>query len=162
MKTESWMRRAVAILGVAALCAMAPAALLADDDAANAASEHGRAVRLSSVDGAVQVSQGTEVLADQALVNTPLFEGMTVTTGDDGRAEIQFEDGSVARVPPDGAVTLSVMRSGESELTLENGMGYFELQDGAQGKMRVRFASDVVTGSGFTVLRVKLDEGAGD
>jgi hypothetical protein len=162
MKTASWMRRAVAVLGVAVMCALAPAALLADDDAANTAGAGGRAVRLSSVDGAVQVSQGTEVLADHALVNTPLFEGMTVTTGDDGRAEVQFEDGSVARIPPESALTLSVLRPGESELTLENGMGYFEMQDGATGSMRVRFGSDVVKGSGFTVLRVKLDEGAGD
>jgi len=160
MKTASWMRRSVAVLGIAAMCALAPAALLADDDAANAAG--GRAVRLGSVDGAVQVSQGTEVIADHALVNTPLFEGMTVTTGDDGRAEVQFEDGSVARIPPASAVTLSVLRPGESELTLENGMAYFELQDGTADNMRVRFGSDVVKGSGFTVLRVKLDDGAGD
>jgi hypothetical protein len=162
MKAKGWMRRAVAVLGVAALCALAPAALIADDDASTTAGAGGRAVRLSSVDGAVQVSQGTEVLADHALANTPLFEGMTITTGDDGRAEVQFEDGSVARIPPESAVTLSVLRPGESELTLENGMGYFELQDSTQNKMRVRFGSDVVTGRGFTVLRVRLDQGPGD
>ncbi len=56
-------------------------------------------MRLSSVDGQVQVAQGGDVLADHALVNTPLFEGTQISTGDDGRAEIQFEDGSVARIP---------------------------------------------------------------
>ena len=35
---------------------------------------------------------------------------MTLATGDDGRAEIQFEDGSVARISPDSSLTLSALR----------------------------------------------------
>lgn len=162
MKNEGWMRRAVTVLAISVLCALGPAALRGDDGSPDAPGGGGRAVRLSSVDGEVQVSQGAEVLADHALVNTPLFEGMTVSSGDDGRAEVQFEDGSVARIPPDSALTLTVLRPGETEVTLDRGMGYFELQDSGQGKMRVLFGSDVVRASGFTVLRVRLDEGPGD
>jgi hypothetical protein len=141
------------------------AELRADDagggDGAGAGSA--RAVRLSSVDGKVQVSQGESVLADHAVANTPLFEGTQVSTGEDGRAEIQFEDGSVARIPPDSSLTLSVLKPGDTEMTLDSGMGYFELQDGGQASpMRVRFGGNVVTVSGFTVLRVKLDQEPGD
>ena len=57
-----------------------------------------RAVRLSYVDGQVKLAQGNQVLAEQAVANTPLFEGMQLTTADNGKAEIQFEDGSVARL----------------------------------------------------------------
>jgi hypothetical protein len=37
-----------------------------------------RAARLSYVEGSVQLSQGNQILADPALVNTPLFEGTEI------------------------------------------------------------------------------------
>ena len=146
--------------GLAALAVglllLAPA-LRADDSAS-------RAVRLSYVDGKVQIAQGSELLADQALVNTPLFEGSEVLTSEDGRAELQFDDGSVARLSPDSSLTLTVLHgadaSGEAELEFNGGLGYFELQGGA-GQIRVRFGDAVVTTSGFTVLRIDLDNPPG-
>lgn len=126
-----------------------------------------RAVRLSSVDGKVQVSNGGQVLQEDAVANTPLVEGTRVTTGDDGRAEIQFEDGSIARISPNSSLTLTVLRgvgaSGEAEITLDAGLGYFELQGGGQtaGAIRVRFADSVVTASGFTVMRIDMDNPPG-
>jgi hypothetical protein len=130
-------------------------------DEGDGGSQPGRAVRLSSVNGQVQVSQGGQMLEDHAIANTPLFEGTQLTTGSDGRAEVQFEDGSVARIPPASSLTLSVLRpDGNTEILLSGGMGYFELQGGSQGSpMRVRFGGNGLTASGFTVLRVKLDDG---
>jgi hypothetical protein len=159
MKTGAWLRRAVAVFGVAALGVAGVAVLRADTGGAP-----GRAARLSDVEGQVQLTQGGGVLADHALINTPLFEGTQVATGDDGRAEIQFDDGSVARIPPDSSLTLTVLKQGgDTEVSLDSGMGYFELQDGSQGNpVRVRFGSNVVTASGFTVFRVKLDNGPGE
>ena len=121
-----------------------------------------RAVRLSSVDGQVRVTQGNQTISNQAVANMPLFEGTQVATGQDGRAEIQFEDGSVARIAPDSALTLSVLRgqgaNGQAEIVLNGGLGYFELQGGDQaGQIRVRFADAVVTAGGFTVMRVDMD-----
>lgn len=121
-----------------------------------------RAVRLSYVDGKATLSQDNQVVTDQAVANAPLLEGMTLSTADDGRAEVQFEDGSVARLSPDSSLTLKVLRgqgaSAETEMVLNKGLGYFELQDSGQsGPMRVRFGDSVVTGSGFTILRVKDD-----
>ena len=71
----------------------------ADDEVA----APGRGVRLSSVTGQVQVSAAGQVIADQALENMPLFEGTRLVTGEDGRAEVQFEDGSVARLSPNSS-----------------------------------------------------------
>ncbi len=126
-----------------------------------------RAIRLSYVDGKVQLSQDNQTVTDQAVMNTPLLEGMTLTTADDGRAEIQFEDGSVARISPDSSLTLKVLRgqgsSADAEMDLNSGLAYFELQDSGQaGQIRVRFGDSVVTGSGFTVLRVKDDTPPGE
>jgi hypothetical protein len=126
-----------------------------------------RAVRLSSVDGQVQIAQGGQVLADSALANTPLFEGTQVSTSEGGRAEIQFEDGSVARLSPNSSLTLTVLRgqngSTDTEMELEGGLAYFELQAGSDsGRMRIRFSGSVVTAEGFSVLRVNLDNPPGE
>ena len=126
-----------------------------------------RAVRLSSVDGAVHISQGGQVLAETAVANAPLFEGTRVVTGDDGKAEIQFEDGSLARISPNSALTLKVLRgqgaTGEAVMVLDGGLGYFELEgSGESGTMRVQFGNSVVTASGATVLRINLDNPPGE
>jgi len=159
-RLSAWLL-ALAALAVGAQT-LAPA-LRADD--ANA--QPARAVRLSSVDGGVQLSTGNQVLADGAVANTPLFEGTRVVTGDDGRAEIQFEDGSVARLSPNSALTLTVLRgagpNSEAEITLDDGLGYFELQNGPQsGAMSLKFGDSVATASGFTVMRISLDNPPGE
>jgi hypothetical protein len=155
----------VSLLGLAG-CALGMAGLTptvrADDTGQPA-----RAVRLSSVDGQVQLSQGKQVVAEAAVANTPLFEGATVTTADDGRAEIQFEDGSVARLSPNSAVTLTTLRgagaSAEAVITLSGGLGYFETQGSGQaGAIKIQFADSLVSASGFTVMRINLDTPPGE
>jgi len=153
------------LLGLAALAL--GAGLVSPATQADDAAQTARAVRLSSVDGQVRLSQGNQTLADQAVANTPLFEGTGVATLEDGRAEIQLEDGSVARLSPNSALTLPVLRgqgtTGEAEITLVSGLGYFEIQGGGQaGTIRIRFGDSVVTASGFTVLRINLDNPPGE
>lgn len=127
------------------------------------AGQPARAVRLSYVDGKVTLSQDSQVVTDRAVANTPLLEGMTLATADDGRAEVQFEDGSVARLSPDSSFTLKVLRgqgaSADTEIDLNKGLAYFELQSNNQGgaPIRLRFGDSVVTGSGFTIVRVEND-----
>lgn len=149
-------------MGLSLFCALSTERVRADDAAPAA-----RAVRLSSVAGQVQLSQGKLPLANPAVENTPLFEGSLLTTGDDGRAEIQFEDGSVVRLSPNSSLTLAVLRgqgnSAEAEVALESGLAYFELQgEGLAGTIRVKFADAAATASGLTVLRVNLDNAPGE
>ena len=159
MKPTSKCFVLLAIAAGMALGLGSAAYLYADEGDSNG--QPGRAVRLSTVDGQVQVAQGGQVLADHAIANTPLFEGTELTTGDDGRAEVQFDDGSVARIPPDSSLTITVLHAnGDTELMLNSGMGYFELQGGNQGSpIKVQFGAGVLTASGFTTFRLKLDEG---
>ena len=153
-----------ALLGFAALAmgAFLLAPVVRADDAGSPA----RAVRLGFVEGEVQISQGGQVLADPAVANAPLFEGTQVTTLEDGQAEIQFEDGSVARLSPSSSISLSVLRqqngASETEIVVQSGLAYFELQAGDASQMRVRFGQSVATASGFTVLRIGLDNPPGD
>ncbi len=147
---------AVLILGATVLTPV----MRADD----AGQGTGGAARLSSVEGQVRLSQGGQVIADPAVVNAPLFAGTRVETGDDGKAEIQFDDGSVARLSPDSAVTLNAVDSqGGTAIVLEGGLSYFELQGGGQGgQMRVVFGDSAATATGFTVMRIKMDNPPGE
>lgn len=152
-----WLRRGIAGTAILALAG----AVAAQQDQQGV---QRRAVRLSSVDGQVTLSQGGTLITDHALANLPIFEGTQVVTGDDGRAELQFDDGSVARIPPDSSLTLAKLDpSGDSTIVLDSGMGYFELQ-GASGQpaMHVRFDDTVVTANGFTVMRVRMDQPPGE
>jgi hypothetical protein len=154
----------LAVLAVVAVC-LAPG-MRAQAPAPPGSGQPTRAVRLSYVDGSVKLLQGNQVLANQAVANTPLLEGMQLTTADNGRAEIQFEDGSVARLAPDSSLTLNVLSgsgtSANAELLLNGGLAYFEFQGGnLVGQMSVRFADSVVTTSGFAVLRVAMDNPPG-
>jgi FecR protein len=117
-----------------------------------------RAVRLSSVEGQVRISQSGQSVTDQAVANTPLFNGFGIQTGDDGRAELQFPSGTIGRVPPDSSVSLDGMANGPGDMILDHGMGYFELR----GAERVRFGDYTATAAGAALLRVKLDEAPGE
>jgi hypothetical protein len=144
---------------IAAVLALLVPVLKADD----ATQAPTSAARLSSVEGKVRISQGTQVLADPALVNAPLFTGTRVETGDDGKAEIQFDDGSVVRLAPGSALTLTTIDPQGSSVVLESGLGYFEMPAGGQGvPLHVAFADSAVTATGFTVMRIKLDNPPGE
>ena len=165
-------RRLAGFLGLAALVggtALLGPAARADEDADPAASQPGRAVRLSLVEGEVHLYQGGQAVTDQVVANTPLFEGARIETGNDGRAEVQFEDGSVARLSPESSLTLSVLRglSASEErnalVVLNRGLAYFELQgDGDSNHTKVRFGDTDVTASGFTVIRINVDKAPGE
>ena len=125
-----------------------------------------RAARLSFVQGGVQLTQGNQIIADPALVNTPLFEGTVVTTRDDGQAELQFDDGSIARISPNSSLRIAVLRqdngSGKAELLLTSGLGYFEITGKGSNQTVARFGDSVVKATGFTVFRVNLDNPPGE
>ncbi|MFZ0306520.1 MAG: DUF6600 domain-containing protein [Terracidiphilus sp.] len=150
-------------IATAAIAILFAAQPMHADDTAPAS----RAVRLSYVEGQVRVTQGDQVIAEGATVNMPLFEGMQVSTGQDGRAEIQFEDGSVARLSPNTTLTLSELRgegaNGDAKMLLNGGLAYFEFQGGNQvGQFSVGFGDSSVTPSGNAVLRIRMDTPPGE
>jgi ferric-dicitrate binding protein FerR (iron transport regulator) len=161
---KAWLRKGRGWWGAAALALVAGMAPLMP---AQEGGQPARAVRLSYVDGTVSLTQGGQVIASQAVANTPLLEGMQLATAQDGRAEVQFEDGSVARIAPNSTLTLKVLRgqgaSADAALELNRGLGYFELEGTDQiGQIRVLFGTSAATASGFTVMRVKMDAPPGE
>lgn len=136
-------------------------------DAPNHPNPNMRAARLSYVQGDVVLTQGNEIIADPGLVNTPLFEGTVVSTKDDGRAELQLDDGTIARLSPNSSLKIAALHqegnTAKTNLVLESGLGYFELQGNTSSdEVSTQFGTAAVSASGFTVIRVDLDNPPGE
>lgn len=66
---------------------------------------HARIVRLSYLDGTVQIDH--ERGFENATVNMPIAEGDRLLARSDAWAEVQFEDGSTVRLSPDTLITFA-------------------------------------------------------
>jgi hypothetical protein len=109
------------VLLTAAACALLALPALAGSQA--------RIVRLSDVQGSVQINKNAGLGFENAFLNLPITQGTQVKTRDRGRAEIEFEDGSTLRLTPNTTVefsTLGVDDSGKrvSAINLVEGMAY--------------------------------------
>src|ERR1700730_11931787 len=93
------------------------------------ADSQARIVRLSDVQGSVQIDKNTGIGFESAFLNLPITQGAEVRTHDRGRAEIEFEDGSTLRLAPNTTVqfsTLALNDAGKrvSVINLVEGMAY--------------------------------------
>jgi len=68
-----------------------------------------RIVRLSDVQGLVQINRNAGLGFENAFINLPITQGTQLRTRDNGRAEIEFEDGSTLRLTPDTTVVFSTL-----------------------------------------------------
>jgi len=120
MSTPSLSKVTLVLLAVAA-CALLALPAMADSQA--------RIVRLSDVQGSVQIDKNTGLGFENAFINLPITQGTQLRTGDSGRAEIEFEDGSSMRLTPHTTVQFSTMGLSDSgkrmsEINLVEGMAY--------------------------------------
>jgi len=109
------------VLFAAAACAFLALPALADSQA--------RIVRLSDVQGSVQIDKNSGLGFENAFVNLPITQGTKLRAGKMGRAEIEFEDGSSLRLTPNTTVEfnkLGLSDSGKriSQVNLIEGMAY--------------------------------------
>ena len=107
----------------------------------------------------MQVSADGQPSIDQAVANLPLVQGNTVETGQDGRAEIQFEDGSVVRLAPNSRLSLDQLSGAApgtftTSLDLLAGEGYFELRSDGGDSFTVDALGLQLTSPGPTSFRV--------
>jgi hypothetical protein len=105
----------------AAACALLALPALADSQV--------RIVRLSDVQGSVQIDKNTGLGFENAFLNLPITQGVQVKTRDRGRAEIEFEDGSTLRLTPNTTVEFSTLGMNDagkriSAINLIEGMAY--------------------------------------
>src|ERR1700686_4324154 len=121
MSKLSLSTSSIFLLMAAAACALLALPALADSQV--------RIVRLSDVQGSVQIDKNTGLGFENAFLNLPITQGSQVRTHDRGRAEIEFEDGSSLRLTPNTTVefsTLGLSDSGQriSVVNLVEGMAY--------------------------------------
>ncbi len=149
MRVHRFMLSVLAFLvGVGSLSAQAPDA--------------SAVVRLSFVQGQVSVLQGTATQFDQAQANMALFAGNTLSTGENGQAEVEFTDGSVARLTPQSQLKIVRLpadaHSGVTEMTMLSGLGYFELNTADGQRYVVHFNAGVAQPAENSIFRIDLDE----
>jgi len=94
---------------------LAASFLLATTFAAVSASAESKAriVRLSEVEGTVKIDRTAGDGFDKAFINLPVIEGAKLKTGSDGRAEVEFEDGSALRLAPNTEVAFTTLSLGD-------------------------------------------------
>jgi FecR protein len=117
----SSLTRFTLVLLVAVACMLIALPALADSQA--------RIVRLSDVQGQVQIDKNTGLGFEHAFVNLPITQGVKLSVGNNGRAEIEFEDGSSVRLTPNTTVEVSKLGLSDSgkrmsEMNLVEGMTY--------------------------------------
>ena len=120
-----------------------------------------RIVRLSSVDGDVRVDRNLGQGFERAFLNLPITEGMKLQTGRDGRAEVEFEDGSVVRLAP-GSVAefshLALKDSGAktSEFKLQQGTAYVDFR--GNDEFTLDFGRETISPKDPAHFRVRMND----
>jgi ferric-dicitrate binding protein FerR (iron transport regulator) len=158
----------VALAGTAARAqtseAYGPDSVMASAQAsANQAAVNGqqRVVRLTLVDGPVQVDAANNTGSIPAVLNMPLGEGTRLSTGEGAKAEIEFEDGSVVRLTPNSAVSLDALQVSSmgaiSRISLLRGETYLELRAARESRFLVDAGGDQMSPTENAVLRVNMD-----
>jgi hypothetical protein len=126
------------------------------------ADSHVRIVRLSVVEGSVKVDRGSGQF-EKAITNLPITEGMKLRTADDGRAEIEFEDGSTVRIAPDSTVAftqLSLRDSGTKVSTVDviKGTAYVEFTGNKDDELTTQFGQEKVLFTHAAHARIGVDQ----
>jgi hypothetical protein len=122
-----------------------------------------RAARLSFLQGDVTVDHLDNTAGDPAQINMPLAEGARVATGEDGQAEVEFEDGSVVRVTPNSALGLSVLnvdaaQNFHTQVTILHGLVYAKLYASSKYFYVVDAGGEFISPVANTTVRVNLDQ----
>jgi len=108
-----------------------------------------RIVRLSDVQGGVQIDKNTGLGFENAFLNLPITQGVQLRTRDNGRAEIEFEDGSTLRITSNSSVeftTLGLNDAGNriSAVNLVDGRGYVNWLGKGGDRFTLNFAREKI------------------
>lgn len=139
----------------ALVCALAVFALPALGDS------QARIVRLSFLDGSVQIDRNTGQGFEKAISNMPITQGVKLGTGEDGEAEVEFENGSTVRLAPDTTVSfdqLSLRGDGGkvSLVRLGEGTAYFDVKVKDQDDFRIVYGSHDIHLAKSTHFRAEI------
>ena len=86
--------------------------------------------RVSFVQGSVQLLAGQGTDFQQAVINMPVLDGSRLQAGGDGQVEVEFGDGSVARLTPNSAVAFPHLGQDQAQIQQTSGLAYYEFNVG--------------------------------
>jgi hypothetical protein len=114
------------------------------------ADSQARIVRLSDVQGTVQINKNAGLGFENAFANLPITQGTELRTRENGRAEIEFEDGSTLRLTPNTTVefnTLGLSDAGKrvSTVNLVEGKAYVNWLGKSSDEFTLNFSREKVT-----------------
>jgi len=138
-------------------------ALFSSSAFAHADSTSTRAARLTYMQGTVTVSPPSNAESVPAQLNLPLLTGVQIATGNDGQAEVEFEDGSVVRLTPNTVLSLdnlAIEPDGVfvTNLSLLQGLAYCELRATPQYRYSLNAGGDILSPVENTTVRVNFDQ----
>src|SRR4029077_2872041 len=127
------------------------------------ADSQARIVRLSQVDGDVQIDRNTGQGYEKAFLNLPITQGTKLRTGTDARAEIEFEDGSTLRITPGTAVEFPELARRDSgarasSLVLQGGVAYLNFKGDKQEEFTLAFGQDRLALTKPAHLRIEMKD----
>jgi hypothetical protein len=127
------------------------------------ADSQARVVRLSEVQGDVQVDRNAGQGLEKAFLNLPITQGVKLQTGKDGRAEVEFEDGSTLRVTPETVISfpqLSLRDSGAkvSTVHLQEGSAYVNFAGSKDDEFTLTFAHEKLALAHSAHLRLEMGD----
>ena len=125
------------------------------------AESHVRIVRLSYLNGQVQTDRATGQGLERAILNTPIVQGMRVETGNDGLAEVEFENASTLRIAENSEIefrTLSMNDSGAkvNEIEVVKGVVYLDARSKGDDIYRIKSGDSIFLVQRDTQLRLSV------
>jgi len=131
------------------------------------ADSHARIVRLSDTEGTVQLDRNTGDGFERAIMNMPVTQGMRLETGQSGRAEVEFENGSTVRLAEESSLDftgLSLAGDGQrvSEVRLDRGTAYVNYKHKGGDDFRFDVTNNAITLDRDVHFRVRLTSGAAE
>ncbi|MBZ5542986.1 MAG: FecR domain-containing protein [Acidobacteriia bacterium] len=135
-----------------------PASILAQENLS-----HVRVVRVSFVSGTVAVQRPGSTEWAKATVNTPVQEGFALSTSQDSFAEVEFENGSTARLGELSKLdfTQLAMDAGGNklnQLTFEQGYATFRFIPEHHDLYNVKIADATISPSGKSEFRTDFND----
>ncbi|MBZ5706232.1 MAG: FecR domain-containing protein [Acidobacteriia bacterium] len=127
------------------------------------ADSQARIVRLSDVEGNVQIDRNTGQGYEKAILNMPITQGTKLQTKADARAEVEFEDGSALRITPNTLIEfpqLSLRDAGgrASTVTLQEGTAYVNFKGSKSDELTLNFGHEKLTLAQPAHLRVEMGD----
>src|SRR3954447_5801744 len=129
--------------------------------ASAAADSHARIVRLSFVEGNVQMDQRDGRGLQKAFLNMPIGQGTVLLTRDEGRVEVEFENGSTIRLAHDSQIEfqqLGLRTEGQkfSAIDVTEGTAYFDIKKKSEDEFVVFINGQQITAPKSARFRLRV------